>query len=156
MKKEIIKFYQDKGIPMSLLIHTSKGLPPDQVEAAAVETYQEIQDGLEINEHNEIPRHIWNKAHDIDSAKYKRERLQILNYDRKVKKVAGAYKESRKKVILHEEEISRLEDLYRRKIGRVEDIYRKKLDRIEGLSSALLWVIFVYVFYYKFIFQSLY
>ena len=133
MKKEVVRFYQDKGIPIPLLISKSKDLQPDQVEAGAVKVFNEIQNGLEIKQ-QDIPRYVWKKARGIDSEKYKRDRLLIFNYTNKVRKLAGQYKYHKKK----------------------SEHDRERLDWLERLSSCLVWMVFVYFFYYKFIFLSLY
>ena len=57
MKKEVINFYKDKGIPMSLMIDKRRhNTTPEQVEEAAVRLYDEIQDGFKI-EDREMPRY---------------------------------------------------------------------------------------------------
>lgn len=128
MKQEIIKFYQDKDIPISLLISKTKGLQAEQVEAGAVEVFNEIQSGLEIN-NQDIPRYVWKKSHGLDSAKYKKERLLIFNYDRKVRLLTEKYKKNRKEL----EKIKSLPIV-------------KELDRLRVFSRSLLWVIIVYIF----------
>jgi len=95
MKPEIINFYKDKKIPVSLMIDKRKSyLRPEQVEEAAMITYREIHAGMSIPD-NEIPRYIFSKARNLKGDKYKKERLQILNYDKKVRLLAKAYKETK-------------------------------------------------------------
>jgi hypothetical protein len=95
MKQEIINFYKDKDIPISLMIdkrrHNTK---PEQVEEAAVKTYEEIQDGFKIKD-REIPRYIFRKAVGLKGDQYKKERLLIQNYDQKVRVLAKAYKKNK-------------------------------------------------------------
>jgi len=94
MRKEVINFYKDKGIPMSLMIDKRRhNTTPEQVEEAAVNLYDEIQDGFKI-EDREMPRYIFRKAVGLRSDKYKKERIKIRNYDKKVLLLAKAYKKT--------------------------------------------------------------
>ena len=94
MKKEVINFYKDKGIPMSLMIDKRRhNTTPEQVEEAAVRLYDKIQDGFKI-EDRAMPRHIFRKAVDLRGDKYKKDRIKIRNYDKKVLLLAKAYKKA--------------------------------------------------------------
>lgn len=116
MKKEIISFYKDKGIPMSLMIDKRRhNTTPEQVEEAAVQTYEEIQNGLDISA-REIPRYIFRKAVGLKGDLYKKDRIKILNYDKKVRLLATKYKKQK-------QEISRLKSLP----------VVKELKRLKGL-----------------------
>ena len=98
MKKEIINFYKDKNIPISLMIDKRRhNTTPEQVEEAAVKTYEEIQNGLKM-EDREIPRYIFRKAVGLKGDKYKKERILIQNYDQKVRVLAKAYKKNKQEL----------------------------------------------------------
>jgi hypothetical protein len=95
MKREIINFYKDKDIPISLMIDKRRhNTTPEQVEEAAVQAYEEIQDGFKIKD-REIPRYIFRKAVGLKGDQYKKERLLIQNYDQKVRVLAKAYKKNK-------------------------------------------------------------
>jgi hypothetical protein len=95
MKQEIINFYKDKDIPISLMIDKRRhNTTPEQVEEAAVQAYKEIQDGFKIKD-REIPRYIFRKAVGLKGDQYKKERLLIQNYDQKVRVLAKAYKKNK-------------------------------------------------------------
>ena len=98
MKIDVIRFYKDKNIPISLLISKRRhNATPEQIEEAAVQTYEEIQNGLKI-EDREIPRHIFRKAVGLKGDKYKKERILIQNYDQKVRVLAKAYKKNKQEL----------------------------------------------------------
>ena len=77
MKKEILNFYAEKGFHVRKLItRRPDNLTPEQIEAAAVEVYNQIQDGLQIKQIN-IYRHIKEVARDIDARQYAEDRKLI-------------------------------------------------------------------------------
>ena len=77
MKKEIIKFYADKAFHIPKLIaRRPPELSPEQIEAAAVEVYNQIQGGLQIKQIN-IYRHIKEVARTIDARQYVEDRKLI-------------------------------------------------------------------------------
>ena len=98
MKKEIINFYKNKDIPISLMIDKRRHkTTPEQIEEAAVNLYDEIQNGFKM-EDREIPRHIFRKAVGLKGDKYKKERILIQNYDQKVRVLAKAYKKNKQEL----------------------------------------------------------
>lgn len=98
MKKEAIDFYKENDIPISLLIDKRRhNTTPEQVEAAAISTYEEIQGGLCLNR-SEMPRYIFRKAIGIKAEQYKKERIKIQNYDKKVRLLARAYKKTKQEL----------------------------------------------------------
>lgn len=95
MNIEIARFYEQRNIPIPLLIDKRrKGLSPEQVEDAATEVYKEIQDGMDM-ETRDIPRYVFSKAHDLKGKEYKKKQLQIFNYDKKFIRLVEAYKKNK-------------------------------------------------------------
>jgi hypothetical protein len=95
MKKEVIKFYAGKGLHIPKLIaRRPLNLTPEQIEAAAVEVYNEIQTGLEIKT-IKIAGRVKEVARNIDARQYAEDRKLIdeakeviAEKDEKIKRLA--------------------------------------------------------------------
>lgn len=95
MKKEIIKFYADKALHIPKMIaRRPAGISPEQIEAAAVEVYQQVQDGFKVKTIR-LAGHVKEVARKIDASQYIEDRKLIdeakeiiAEKDRKFKRLA--------------------------------------------------------------------
>jgi len=70
MNQDILDFYSSKNLHMHKIIRRKPyNVTQEDVEAAAVEVYEEVQEGLEIR-NLYIVWEVWRRAKAIDSQKY--------------------------------------------------------------------------------------
>lgn len=78
-KMRAVEFFNSNNQHIHKLIsYAPKGLKDHQIEAAAVEVYKEIENGLQIKL-QDIPRYVWRKAYNLDGHDYKKTWALSLN-----------------------------------------------------------------------------
>ena len=91
-KSKIVNFYRGKGLPLPRIKQLKpRGLTDEDMEAAAVLIYQEIQNGIQVDD-NDLLRVIRRRAlYTTNTKKYRREILEELidNYREEFKSTKG-------------------------------------------------------------------
>ena len=91
-KSKIVDFYKLKGLPMPRIKELKpRGITGEDMEAAAVLVYREIQNGIQVDD-NDLLRYIRRRAtYTTSTRKYRREILEALvdNYREEFKSTRG-------------------------------------------------------------------
>ena len=91
-KSKIVNFYRGKGLPLPRIKQLKpRGLTDEDMEAAAVLIYQEIQNGIQVDD-NDLLRVIRRRAtYSSNTKAYRRETLEALvdNYREEFKSTKG-------------------------------------------------------------------
>jgi len=78
-KSKVADFYRNKGLPLPRIKQLKpRGITDEDIEAAAVDIYREIQNGIQVDD-NDLLRHIRRRSLYTTSTKaYRREILEEL------------------------------------------------------------------------------
>ena len=91
-KSKIVNFYRLKGLPLARIKQLKpRGITDEDMEAAAVLIYQEIQNGIQVDD-NDLLRVIRRRAtYSSNTKAYRRETLEALvdNYREEFKSTKG-------------------------------------------------------------------